>query len=343
MALALLKKAQTKRKMSILMPFLATLVEGSSLWNLHKELISVWGFLLTHVLVVSSVLLWTLHCYRNSKDLRMPLLLSITTIVLGPIGAAGSLLTSVEYRLFTKSKVNFEEWYREFVTINQGTGKKLAYESLVKEVQKGTLGEETIVPFTDTLSRGSEKEKHFILTKIAQYLSPKFLPVLREGINNKDNSIKVLSASIIERLESSYLKKILKKSKNEDNPEQQLQNAQIYADYVNSGLLDEVAIKKEAEKAIQQLQVYLLDYPDSEDACIEVGRLLLICEKEKEAHAWLKECIEEKNMSSESLLKEYLQILHKEKAFKEIYNLAIKWKNSGKLTDEFREILQLWN
>jgi hypothetical protein len=48
-------------------------------------------------------------------------------------------------------------------------------------------------------------------------------------------------------------------------------------------------------------------------------------------------------MSSEPLLKEYLQILHKENAFKEIYNLAIKWKNSGKLTEEFREILQLWN
>jgi polysaccharide biosynthesis protein PelE len=83
------------------------IVEG---WMVHA--LSGATALAVHFSIAIGLAIWSRWSSVAHVDLRLPLLLTVTVAGLGPIGAAGTLLTIVLCPWYARDAVPFEEWYQ---------------------------------------------------------------------------------------------------------------------------------------------------------------------------------------------------------------------------------------
>jgi hypothetical protein len=70
------------------------------------------GYMLTaHLIVIAGLAAWCRWSPGLRADVRIPLLLAAGTAALGPVGAAGALVTISLSSWFGRNAIPFEEWY----------------------------------------------------------------------------------------------------------------------------------------------------------------------------------------------------------------------------------------
>jgi len=253
-----------------------------------------WGFpLAAHLAVAAGLAAWCRWSPGLRADVRLPLLLAAATAALGPVGAAGTLVTMSLTRWYLRKAVPFEEWYESlFPDTRQQAGDDLA--ARVANADLARPG--SLTPFADVLAFGSFHQKQALLALINQQFRPAFGPILKRALTDGNNAVRVQAATAMNKLENAMLELTLQLSRRtRENPfdvEALRALARHYDDYLYSGILD---TRREEEFRVQALEAYrrcVGAEPGDLDSWLAAGRLLLRGKRYAEAADWMEQAMQ---------------------------------------------------
>ncbi|PWU05657.1 MAG: hypothetical protein C5B51_14000 [Terriglobia bacterium] len=245
-----------------------------------------------HLAIAFALLAW---CYRSRacrEDVRLPLLLALSTAVLGPIGPAGTLVTIVLARWYMRNPIPFEEWYRSLFPE--------AVETTEDQLLKRIAGWDAEDPgglsaFMDILSFGSLHQKQALIALMTQHFRPAFGSILKRALSDTQAAVRVQAATAINRLENAMLERTLAltgRVREDPNRAEALRNlARHYDEYLYTGILE---ARREEEVRDQALSAYaqaLEADPSDEESVLAMGRLLLRGKRYAEAYQYIERAI----------------------------------------------------
>ncbi len=276
-------------------------------------------------------------------DLRLPLLLTLATCFLGPIGSAGTLVAGVMTRRYARSATPFEEWYATlFPEVERVPG-------LLQGAVAGDSGHRSVAPFADVLSFGQLSQKQELITLIAGDFRPEFAHVLRMALNDTNNAVRVQAATAIARIEDEFLQRSLRLSaavlEAPLDASRVLSLATLLDEYATAGIMDRERAAAAREQAVQAYVDYLQLVGDDPAAQQAIGRLRLLAGDCAGAARWLEQRGDAGSALPESRLV-YMEALFELGRFDELRRYAATHAHDLLLTDglplEARETAKLW-
>jgi polysaccharide biosynthesis protein PelE len=306
-----------------------------------------WGLLLAAHLAVTAGL--AAACYWSPvlrADVRLPLLLTVSTGALGPVGAAGTLATMALSRWYMRNAVPFEEWYR---SLFPDTGRD-ATDDLFQRIAASEPAESgNLAAFADVLAFGSVPQKQALIALISQQFRPAFGPILKRALTDIDSSIRVQAATAMSRLENAFLDRTLQLDlQARENPrdvEALRSLARHYDHYLYSGILD---VRREEEVRAQALAAYrrCVDAePDDLGSRLAAGRLLLRGRRYAEAAEWFDRAMQA-GISTPQAALWYMESLFHSGGLSKLRELARNWRGAFESLTDFpadaQEAARLW-
>jgi hypothetical protein len=285
--------------------------------------IPAWVAASLHCALIAGLAAWIARSPAARGDLRIPVLLAVTTAVMGPAGPLGTALTIISCRRFARSAIPFEEWY-EGLFPKEDAELEAALERHARALAAGE-GEEGVVPFIDVLSFGSRQQKQAMIAMITSRFHPSFAPVLRKALSDSNQAIRVQAATAMTRVENGFLEKSLERAEaarnDPGNPELILRIARHYDSYAFAGILDEKREHENRDKAASAYLRYIEQRPENREISAEAGRLLVRKGDYLTAAALLRESIRRGDASRAAVLW-YMESLYRLKRYAELRKLA---------------------
>jgi tetratricopeptide (TPR) repeat protein len=309
--------------------------------------LAAWVAALLHAAMIAAMVAWIALSPVARLDLRIPVLLAVTTAVLGPAGPLGTALTIAACRRFARSAVPFEEWY-EGIFPKEDAELEAALERHARALIAGE-SEGGVVPFIDVLSFGSRQQKQAMIAMITSRFHPSFAPVLRMALNDSNQAIRVQAATAMTRVENGFLEKSLELAQaagdGPADPELVLRIARHYDSYAFAGILDEKRENENREKAAEAYIRYLELRSGDHEICAEAGRLLVRKGDYLTAAALLREALRQGDASPAVVLW-YMESLFRLKRYAELRKLANAQRQALEsdtaLPAEVSEAVRIW-
>jgi hypothetical protein len=280
------------------------------------------GFALTAHAAVSIALSAWWYCSRAARaDIRLPMLLTVSTVALGPTGAGGTLLTIILARWYARNALPFEEWYQSlFPDTEQDDNVEMLNRIADSELQGGG----SVSAFTDILAFASLHQKQSLIALISSRFRPLFGPVLKKALLDSNNAIRVQAGTAMNKLENSILDRTLEltarvREKPNDGALRLL--ARHYDDYLFSGLLDSKRAEEVRDQALAAYRNCVNEVPGDLESWLAVGRLLVRGKRYGEAAGWLERAFQAGLSTSEATLW-YMESLFHLGQFEKLRNLA---------------------
>jgi hypothetical protein len=266
----------------------ATLVDGWLALRLATGTMSLGVAALAHAVVVAVLAAWTMRSPASRADLRLPLILTVMTATLGPLGSAGTLVAAVMARRYARTAAPFEEWYASlFPDLAAGEG--------VVPLRSGADARSSVAPFADILGFGTLDQKQELIGLIANEFRPAFAPTLRLALTDTNNAVRVQAASAITRVEDEFQQHSLALAdevRRHPGDARRVHALAAYHDeYARSGILDVDRARDSRETARRAYLDYLQLRPGDHVARAAVGRLLVQDGRYQDAADWLVEAI----------------------------------------------------
>lgn len=208
-------------------------------------------------------------------------------LALGPLGAAGILLSALLYSWYRKTATPFEVWYNEILPSQTTPPAERLMERLYVWNRKPEMQQDTLVHFIDIMKSGSRDEKQTVIDLMRNNFHPDFSPVLKGALGDACNIVRSHAVAAITKIEEAFQSETYKLERYirdvPDDFDALLKLARHYDEYANSGLSDNDLLKSYRHKA-EQLYCDLLE-KCSEDVSIHwsLGRLLIRDGRFKEA------------------------------------------------------------
>jgi hypothetical protein len=164
-------------------------------------------FLLAHVAVLAiPVLLWTKRA-RTNGEITFAALLTLTTLVSGPVGAFGCLIMALTLSYRRPSPIRLQNWY-DYIA---GVVARGRLTRIYDELASGRLPSDPAakVPrFRPFLHGSSVDAQQRILAVIGRRYHPAFRSALRNALGNKNPFIRAQAAAVAARLDSDEKNRI---------------------------------------------------------------------------------------------------------------------------------------
>jgi polysaccharide biosynthesis protein PelE len=299
-----------------------------------------------HLIIAAALIMWVSWSEECRKDLRIPLLLTIATTFMGPLGAAGTLVTLAFMARYRKAATSFEEWYSALFPETRTESQMELWQRII--VGNDSLDKSSVAPFSDILFFGTLAQKQELISLMSRSFKPVFAPILRAALNDSNNSIRVQAASAITVIEDDFLRRSLGLAsdarQNPRDPALLLKLARFSDEYANAGILDHDRELDSRNKALEAYREYLRLQPEDQVARTAIGRLLLLDEKYDEALLCSSVAIKEEEPSLELILI-YMEALYHLHRFDELRRLSAKYASlceGGRVSPEAVETLKLW-
>jgi polysaccharide biosynthesis protein PelE len=252
-----------------------------------------WIPLAAHLAVAAGLAAWCRRTARRSADLRLPLLVAVSTAALGPVGAGGTLLAIALVGWYARTATPFEEWYR---SLFPATGPDAGSELLSRI--EGSAPEEAgkVSAFADILALGSLQQKQALIALISRQFRPAFGPILKKALTDSHSAVRVQAATAVSKLENTILGRTLDLSRRaRENPGDVTALralARHYDDYLYRGILD--ARREEEVRGLALAAYRRCAAADAGDlgSRLAAGRILLRGRSYAEAAEWLDQAIE---------------------------------------------------
>lgn len=279
--------------------------------------------ILVHGVIILVLSAFTYLNHRVEADLRFSMLLVISTAVMGPIGAGGTLMSIITYVIYSRTATPFAEWLEAMFPAEQKTKVASTYQHIVSHGHYRQPHE--VIPFLDVLDLGTVPQKREALARITRYFRPLFAPALRKAANDNSNAVRVQAATAISRIEDAFqtysqkLDEALNYEK--DNTELIRLSARHYDEYAYTGILDPDREKDCREKALSLYSRYLEKEKNDVDARVSVGRLLLKNGEQEAAANWFAKCVDGGWVSGDLLLW-YMETLYNLKRLSTLRHIA---------------------
>jgi len=152
-----------------------------------------------HLVVVTLLARWLLALIRAGRDIRLPQLLFLATLVSGPIGATLSLMALPFAARRAEPSPLLEAWYERIaqsVSVDAAT-------RLSDNVAIGrTIDVATAPPlaFTTVIEQGSLAERQTALGLIARQFHPAYAPALSAALKSHEPVVRVQAAAVAARV-----------------------------------------------------------------------------------------------------------------------------------------------
>jgi hypothetical protein len=326
----------------------ALTAEGMIWWLVLAARLGILVGAALHVALIALLCGWIRRLARTQQDLRMPLLLTATSAVLGPIGPAGVLLTIGLQHWFTRSALTFESWYASLFPEETSRSGLISGPPLPSSDEE-TSGTINVVPFMDILSFGTRQQKQSMIALMTSRFQPAFAPVLRKALNDSNNAIRVQAATATTKVENNFLERSMQLAdaakKNPHSPAVLLDLARHYDAYAFAGILDEKRERENRDKAIAAYRGFLELKPEDLTVKAELGRLLVRTGDFAQAIALLHQAIEDR-VSSPQIVLWYMESLYSLGRYEELCRLTPVYQASietdKELPVEVGEALKLW-
>lgn len=335
-------------KYDLLICITSLIYEGLIFAALYKETISFTLFIFLHILFVCSIIPMILFYKKKRYYLKNLLIIGLETAVLGLFGSAISAIV-ISISLFIAERQNRLQLFLEEISRDQFShieelGRRLEYtESLETYV---LLTE----PFEDIITYGTTREKQSALLLAMRYFKPSFIPFIMKAAQDKDNTIRVLSATIISSIRKSVMEKFINLEKQLKTNQGDLNLLIIFLDiYKNFILTNFTKYERINELAEDYITVFRAQFfKNKGDICLKLlfVQLLAYREKDEEAKLILSECVEYFERQSNlnifySII--YLSLLFRYSYFNQMRKFAAAYQIDNKnLSPELRNILDMW-
>lgn len=262
----------------------AAIVDGWLAIRLARGTVLPGTAALVHLVVVAALAAWAIRSPASRADLRLPLLLTVMTAALGPLGAIGTLVAAVMTRRYARTAAPFEAWYASL------------FPDVAAAEASVTLGSRSdarssVAPFADILGFGTLDQKQELIGLIANEFRPAFAPTLRLALTDTNNSVRVQAASAITRVEDEFLQHSLSLAdevRRQPGDASRVHALAVYHDeYASAGILDADRARESRHTARTAYLDYLQLQPDDQVARAAVGRLLVQDGRFQDAADWL--------------------------------------------------------
>ncbi len=315
--------------MSVLLTWVVSLValvvEGALLWLVLQNTVTVGWAVAGHGTVVLALGLWVFLCSRAHRDLHIPMLLTITTAVMGLFGALGSVCVLGFLPLFRRHSKSFEEWHSILFPAEIMTSTEALTEHITRTYRDQDSIQPEVTPFIDVLTSGTTDQKLAMISMVVKHFRPILAPVLRMALNDPNNAIRVQAATAMALIEEEFTKRTLgievAATTRPDNPVTLKTLARHYDNYAQTGILDDERERENQNKAIQAYQKYLGFKSDDIEARLAIGRILLKSQSFAEANAWFEKCLKD-GFDTFDIILGYMEGLFHAGRFQDLRELA---------------------
>ena len=325
------------------------ILEMALLLGVAAEALSVGEAALLHILLMGVLLFWQQKLYRcPAVKRRLTYLFLVATAAFGPIGVAGTLLTFLLLGWYQRTTISFEQWYAGLFPKEQPDEVRELADFL--EVHSHLKGITVPDSFHDILTNGTLQQKRDAIVLMTKHFRTEFAPVLRRALVDPDNSIRVMAASSIGRIENMFLEKTILAdravARAPGNADLLLQQARLYDDYAFTGLLERDREDANREKAKQIYREVLKLQPDNHAATLALGRLLVRTGAVEEAAQLLQQALRYRN-SDPQLMLWYAECLYKLRRYGELRRLLREHGSAfldgpGKQRPRISDAVQMW-
>ncbi|MBF0108365.1 MAG: cyclic nucleotide-binding domain-containing protein [Magnetococcales bacterium] len=349
-----------KRDLSCAMGFLflsllVFLLEMALLWGMFWEFgldplkipVHLMGL---HALLVSLLVLWA---WRRDRESDTPCLngffylLPVAVGTMGFVGILGVLLALGLFLEYRKTATSFEEWYASLFPADSINA---AMELMSRLEHQGEGANAALTPFMDILSYGSREQKQTMIARMTRQFKPAFAPVLREAVNNPDNSVRVQAATAISHVENRFMKDAMHLEREREKHPRDWnvlsKVARHYDDFAFTGLLDAIREGENRRKAIASYRECLTLRPDDLGIATALGRTLVRSGALPEAADFFASVLD-RGQVSHQLVTWAMETLYKLNRFDELNRLAERYyllfSGNEEHLDRIRETVDLWS
>ena len=277
------------------------------------------------------------HYRRTRRGDPALILLSFATAFLGPVGAAGSLLTAALYLASYRTATLFSEWYRALFPEDEELAGRALDERLVALDARG-VDRGGVTPFMAVLSYGTRQQQQQAITLMTRKFHPAFAPALRQALRHPDNAVRVQAATAVATIEDEFLRQAnaLEDAAGKDagNPKGLLAMAVHYDNYSHTGLLDAQREQRSRNSALKAYLDYLRTVPQDVVVRLAIGRLLLRSGRFDQTGEWFAQCIKEGQWSAQ-MIPWYMESLYRLGRLEEVRRLAKDHYQELTRLDEF--------
>lgn len=316
-------------------------------WILTDGIVSYATSLAIHVFIVVLLLSWASGCKKMDKLIHYPLLLGVSTAVMGPFGAAGTLLAFVIQK-FSKA-LSFREWFVSIFPEERMTdGTKLT--EMLERYQRSFEHAGNITPFREVLLLGTVRQKQDIIGTIGRNFTPVLAPALKLALRDDANVVRIQAAAAIAKIEKEFLDEAIDLErlykKHSGSSEMVLAMAKYYDAYAFTGLLESDYEMENRAKALTFYQKYLESHRDDRDTCLSIARLHFRNKDYKTAAQWIEDC-HKKGIDSLSLTLWLMECYYYLGKHALLNSLAVKSRgsvdNNANLPKEVKQMVLFWS
>ena len=317
-----------------------------------NQTFSLLGFVWTHSLVVLSLLLFLYYWEKEDKETYFPILFTLSTAVFGALGALFALLLLLIRLKFPKVfKTPTEDLYESLLSeLKKTEEEELSEYLLTGDVKK--FENSSVIPFMDVLRYGNQRQKQAMIPLLINNYHRNFAPVLREAIQDKDSSIRVLASMGMAQIENKFMKQAIeieaeKGKENESNKNYFKILGRHYDDYAHSEILDEVMQTDFRNLAIKSYEKYLRSNPLDGDVLFWLARTFLRNGKPVDAAMKFEVALKNKLLLPQNFVW-YLETLYRLREYKKLRDVANKYVRhlniaEGVIPHEMKKIIQIWS
>ena len=290
--------------------------------------------------------LWLAWRHRRGLDLRLPGLLAVTTLFLGPMGPACTLATAALYAVFSRYAMGFQEWYLSLFPESQVEPAQELYELIVTGREQAHLA--AAESFTDVMQVGTPAQKQAVIALVARHFRPAFTPALKQGLADADPSVRVQAATAAARVEHEFNERWQKLDTAAAVKAQDVATrfalARHLDDYAFCGLLDTNRELEVRQKALDGYRRCVALAPDDAEVRLDFGRLLLRLGHVDEAAAALEPLVD--GSTDRRLPVWYAECLFRLGRYRDLRALCVRRADvfgpGADLPDTLRDVIALW-
>jgi polysaccharide biosynthesis protein PelE len=319
---------------------------GGTSFGVAIAQVSLMAYGVAHLLCTLGASHWA---WRSaSPPRRQAVLLALTTFALGPIGALGTLLSVCLEGAFRPYASPFTDWYDRIFAEED----ELENDAFLERLAIGgdpVSGSIQLTSFRDILAFGSIDQKQAIIALIARRFTPAFAPALRLALEDPIAAVRVQAAAAAASIENRYAQRAIeltrKAERYEATIEAERELATHYADFAQSGLVEEQRAAEAADQALAHFDKVLARQPNDSDALITSAKLLLDKGDAKDAVRRLERAMSVSGVEATTAAL-YVEALVQLGRFTDLRRAARAWagrfRDGERDTERLNAALSLW-
>lgn len=320
--------------------FIGLFVQGCLYYEYCLDGIGLSPILLSVLLLTAVLIVHTFIRAHYQADVRYHILSCVFVFFLGPLGTFVALLGTISNIAFScKFKGNFSDWIfnRLLAAASRERKSDKIYNRIVSG-QEALTDKIDTEPLIDIMEFGSIRQKQEALVKVVKYFYPHLAPVLRMGLNDPDNAIRVQAAAALAKLQDDFHKEYTvlgQKIRGEAKTAEELVSfAKICEDYSNSGLMNTEGKSAELKEIITVFERAVKDFPDNLEMAISLMRMHLVNRDNDRLNELLTGILPHVRNPKPAICDTLMELLFKMNRFAEMRSYAREWMLQEKNSPE---------